>query len=98
MSFAPIIFDELSMIQIDLLALGTIPDDFDGRGIDWMTDDVISAALLEFFGEEPDWSDDLLPWALESYKFTRDQMNVMREMADSLVTGMMGGAFAAMFR
>jgi len=94
----PIIFEDMMMIQIDLIALGTIPDDFVGRGIDWMTDDVIEAALTEYFGDEPQWSDDLLPWALASYKTTRDQMNAMREFTESLVAGMMGGGFGGMFR
>lgn len=74
-------------IAIDFIAARIADDEnpgFEGRLIDIITEDHVKRAIVEYFSESEEWSDDLLPAALEMYRATE----AMEDIATALVSHM----------
>jgi hypothetical protein len=85
-------FDFMTMIGIDLIACRmAVEIDDTVAPITLFTDDLLRAALKEYFADDPDWSDDLVEPALRVYQKTKDIQDAARGIADAFVGSMMGG-------
>lgn len=87
------IFDTLTMLELKIAILKRViplmPEE-PAIAADYVTDDVIRAALLDYFGSEPEWSDDLLEPAFTAYKETTALENYAFGLAGAIAASQIG--------
>jgi hypothetical protein len=87
-------FDPIFMMHIRFAAACMANDqnpDYEGRLIDIITDDHYRAALKDYFSEDPDWTDDLLPRALEKFKESEEIEERLQGFCRDLLGSVMRG-------
>jgi hypothetical protein len=79
-------FDPLTLLSIDLIACTkAIELDDTVPPITLFTDELISESIKEYFKDEPDWTDELLPIALKEYRDGKVMDEYAKELASSIM-------------
>lgn len=82
-------FDPIEKFHIDFRAACIADDEnpgYEGRLIDIITEEHIKAAIREYFVEEPEWSEDLMPQALKLYRETEAMEQRIKGFCDNLMS------------
>lgn len=91
------IFDPTLKLEIDIAVLraatSALPEDFEGILGDHITDDHRVTALREVFREYEDYSEDLLPTLLKSYRETEEVETRVRTYCDNFFGAGLVGRF-----